>query len=777
MSGPVLILDATPEGPALSSAIRAAGYLVLHARPEDGAALAALRRPALVVLDADQPEALSLCGTLRGSPTSASLPILLVGRAGVTLQSTADAIVRGGDAFFPRPVDSSRLIQKLRTYLGEPPEPLSPMTTSAGSIVSSSIAVGPTLAPREKTFVLPEGGPAAPAPPATEAVPAGPERSDAPAAPPARPSEPAPAPAADLPLSTELRRVLSDVEQRLFPESPPLSFQSLPSEEDLEAFLPPELVDELAPGLGGDDDPSVDTFAGAFETESFQLGRADHSVVVSRVQAAVEAPAAPPVSVTELPPRPVRTEPVPPPSADPPSPVAAPAGDSATPDAPTPSSDAFAMGEAPTGLMVTQAPAFCAPPRVSSIPPPEPGAPARVTIQPPRASSVPPPEIAGAARATIPSPPPRVSSMPPPEVDPTSAAEGTPRPVLRLRGAAATEGELHETDLPTLLAAAWAGRLSGRLQLQQGDAEKVVHLWGGQVALVTSNLLEDRLVEVLWREGRIARPQYEQVRAMIAASGRRAGAILVERGVLRHEELFPIVRHHFEGILFSIFAWERGHWSVEGGALPRSERIVIDLPTPALIVEGLRRKLRPEAMAPKLGGPSTVLRRREVGLCELEAIGLVPEELEALARCDGMRPLSEVLAPGAELDLGAALYGLVVLGHLEVAALDEARPDARVALERQAGPSEVDRSRILERLRLARVADYFSVLGLPRGASGWEIRRAYLDLRRELAAGRAVDPSMADLSDGLAELREMVDEAYEILRDPELRGAYAAHLP
>ena len=67
------------------------------------------------------------------------------------------------------------------------------------------------------------------------------------------------------------------------------------------------------------------------------------------------------------------------------------------------------------------------------------------------------------------------------------------------------------------------------------------------------------------------------------------------------------------------------------------------------------------------------------------------------------------------------------------------------------------------------------MLGLTRGATGYEVRRAYLELRRELHRREAPFPE--DLAPILAELAEMVDEAYEVLRDPELRSSYLAHLP
>lgn len=811
MSGLVLILDGTPEGPELAAELRNAGHLVMHARPEDGSALAAHRRPALVVLDADAPGALSLCGILRNGPECQNLPIVLVGQSGLTLQSTADAIVRGGDAFFGRPVDHARLVQKVGTLLGTSPAAPAPTTgMPVAALVPDVVPRERTFVlgddapdaalPREPTFVLPPpvtGAPAAhsapapetppspsAAPPATRGAPTTPDAplppavagtprsfvalapplagtrpsTTAPPRPPPRPpSTPPRAPEADMPLSTELRRVLSDVEQRLFPDSPPLTFQGLPSEEDLDAFLPPELAEELGQGLeGGEDDASVDTFAGAFETESFRIGgEEDVSVIVPKPDLAPGTPDQTGVVASmpaETPARPARTEQVPAPHvseppAGPPTPVP-PAAAQATP---APTGGEVAMGDMATGLapFAPEPPAAVRGSRPPTAPPPAPAA---------EAGRAPVLEDDGAS--TSPGEEPGVG------------------PVLRLFGKSVQAGELHETDLPQLLASAYAGRLSGRVRLRRGDAEKVVHFVEGQVVLATSNLVEDRLVEVLWREGRIPRDQFEQVRAMIAGSGRRAGAILVERGVLRHEELFPLVRHHFEGIVWSVFSWESGQWRVEGGTPPGGEQILIDQPTPALILEGVRRKFTAEMLDKRLGGPSTVLRARGAGLCPLEATGLLPEERQALALCDGARTLGQITPPGAEIDLGAALYGLLVLGLVEVASRGPDEPAgswdrAEIDALRQA---EVDRARLLERLRLARTGDYFAVLGVNRGATGYEVRRAYLELRRELHVRRQ-GPLPVDLSPALAALVEMVDEAYEILRDPELRTSYLAHLP
>ena len=61
--------------------------------------------------------------------------------------------------------------------------------------------------------------------------------------------------------------------------------------------------------------------------------------------------------------------------------------------------------------------------------------------------------------------------------------------------------------------------------------------------------------------------------------------------------------------------------------------------------------------------------------------------------------------------------------------------------------------------------DYYSTLGVERGATEDEIRRAY----RKLA--RKYHPDVSKESDAEARMRD-VNEAYDVLRDQEKRQAY-----
>ena len=68
--------------------------------------------------------------------------------------------------------------------------------------------------------------------------------------------------------------------------------------------------------------------------------------------------------------------------------------------------------------------------------------------------------------------------------------------------------------------------------------------------------------------------------------------------------------------------------------------------------------------------------------------------------------------------------------------------------------------------------DYFAVLGVPRDATGYEVRRAYLELRRGFEPSRILTPRLRELEGDVKKIVAVLDEAYEILRDPARRERY-----
>src|SRR5690606_29087882 len=111
------------------------------------------------------------------------------------------------------------------------------------------------------------------------------------------------------------------------------------------------------------------------------------------------------------------------------------------------------------------------------------------------------------------------------------------------------------------------------------------------------------------------------------------------------------------------------------------------------------------------------------------------------------------------------------LGVLHVIA--PARPASEPA-RREVDPIDEEGIRLRVRARMALVeeGDYFALLGVSRSATSYEIRRAFLELRRVFEPARLLTAATADLAPDTRLIAEVLDEAYEILREPARRDRY-----
>lgn len=349
-----------------------------------------------------------------------------------------------------------------------------------------------------------------------------------------------------------------------------------------------------------------------------------------------------------------------------------------------------------------------------------------------------------------------------------------------------------DVDVATVLWALHDQRFTGKLRLVRARVEKQIWLHDGEAVFARSTATSDRLVDGLLRRGVLTRPQYETARRLAAKEPRRAGQLLVDAGFLKARELDVLLRDHLARVIDSTFVWTDGTWSTEPGDRT-DEPIQLEVPMAALILDGVRYRcdasdledrltqrvggrgplvprLRPPSDAGQLGGDE------RAALDELmESIGetfrLSAEEETWLRRFDGRHGVAALLADGADEQ---ALFAL--LFTLELAGCVDLREQPEPIVEGGQDPSRIDAERILERLRLAREADYFELLGVARDASRSEIRQAAAELGATFSDESLEQAARRRHARELRELRAALEEARDILTDDAMRSAYLAHL-
>ncbi|MDJ0766751.1 MAG: DUF4388 domain-containing protein [Myxococcota bacterium] len=347
---------------------------------------------------------------------------------------------------------------------------------------------------------------------------------------------------------------------------------------------------------------------------------------------------------------------------------------------------------------------------------------------------------------------------------------------LRFEDGDRWHGHLSETTIWQILTACFVDGLSGAVILERADIERHLFFDNGSLIVATSTAREDRLVELLFREGRLGNQAYRQATYTIGLSGRRAGAILVEQGLISSRELFPTVRHHYEYIIFDTFAWREGVWRYDPEAQPK-ERIILGATTPQLIIEGIRSHARPEDIESKIHEGTRPLAVPD-GICPLEDTGLLPEELEIYQAFDGATDIERL---AVQFDLGQGelmrlVAGLAALGLVQLKNDKAQAPSAGSVRTPDRASIEpgfrLERARVREKAEQVKEGSYFDLLEVPPGASGHEIRKAYKRLLGRFAFERFVVEELKDLQTEVRLILDVIDEAYEVLRNADLREMY-----
>jgi hypothetical protein len=225
------------------------------------------------------------------------------------------------------------------------------------------------------------------------------------------------------------------------------------------------------------------------------------------------------------------------------------------------------------------------------------------------------------------------------------------------------KGQLADLSVPEILQQLRAIGATGILTLVAGGARKAVYLKDGKIVFASSNLPNDRLGEILLREGKITVEEYDtSIKAI--SKGKRQGKALVEMGALGPKDLWEGIQFQVKEIVYSIFNWDEGTFHFEESSLPEKERITVDLDIADMLLEGIRRVDAGGRLQARYPEGDVLLERAE----GRTAGALESYERHVLELVDGERSVIEI---SRESEIGdnetlKVLYALLCTGVLRV---------------------------------------------------------------------------------------------------------------
>ena len=229
-----------------------------------------------------------------------------------------------------------------------------------------------------------------------------------------------------------------------------------------------------------------------------------------------------------------------------------------------------------------------------------------------------------------------------------------------------TRGELKD-NLPHLLAAFYNAKETGELGLQRGQVKKIIYFEGGMPVFALSNLVADRLGQFLVRAGKIDEETLKHAAEEAATTHQRTGDVLILMGSLTEEERLYYVGQQIKSILYSVFAWEDGAFTLSFQARARKEAIKLDIHPANLIMRGVKKLYKPERLQRLMPPEARPIPSPEPSF-NLSDVELQAWEAHLLPRCDGSRTAAELtqLAGKPDNEVLGTLVGLASLRILEL---------------------------------------------------------------------------------------------------------------
>jgi hypothetical protein len=762
----IFISDPSVEAERITQALRLAEFHVVDVPLSMLVARVAVQRPRVVILDADADGALDAIARMRELPDAESIDVVFCGRPGAVLSSAEDALAHEGSGFFSRPVNVPTLIKKVESLVSGSADEFTAAPSGRGSQPPVDGSADPSA--ESAASAAPSPSPLSSRPPASHPVPP----------PSLRPpvSQRMPPPSI---VSQELAELLSRAEESA--DQAPASDRPVPSpEEEIEAVLPEDVLAALDAPLEGDDDddevegPSRVTTSG---------GRGGTTGV--RDPAAVARPAS-----------------------TAPEPLTHDGSASAhqTQGEPLPMSTAALRTHDGSTVQrsLTRADADAPPHPFASDPN------SAVPSPPRRASSIPPPthlqpspsvlsttlgsELLIQQGAMIGAPPLAPFGQPQSQMQSSGSMPLSPVPsTFDDRAPAPNEtsgraGSVPDTrgpyplgvgDAPRVLAQAISARETGTLTFDAPSGVRRIVLREGDIVTAASGVDSESLLAFLGARGDLPRERVEALAGRLPPYGRHAGAALVAQGALGQEQLWPVLRAHAEYLMGQVLLVDAGTAMLEAeapGRLKTEPSVFGGAPGAEIFVEVVRRVVASsEAMRLCGGGTAVVGEGARAAL--LRECGLGAAEVETIRTARGQR-LDAIVASYPDTDLASVVYALWLLGIVEMvrSVLERSQRGHALRSGETRSPDIIDedavRDRIRARLELVDEGDYFALLGIPHSATGYEVRRAYLDLRRAFEPSRVLTPTLVDLAEDVRRISNVLEEAYEILGDNARRERY-----
>ena len=318
--------------------------------------------------------------------------------------------------------------------------------------------------------------------------------------------------------------------------------------------------------------------------------------------------------------------------------------------------------------------------------------------------------------------------------------------------------------VPLILKKVLKDKSDGELIVAGSNFTKSLYFLNGNLVFARTNVIEERLGEILFKIGKIDQKQYYGIAELIKTSSDRIGKILVNNNILNQRDLFFALIFQLRTIATSVFSLISGEWNFisEPPEVPEDSKFSISLP--GIISEGTTKignisyfKNKFFYKTPKTYSINDSVKEFLAG----PDIAFF-NEVSQYANLSSEQILEKMKIP--EEVFWKRLILFYLLNVIEF---------VDVAIDKELGKNIDEIILLYEQLRSNRL-DYYQLLGLKNNATPGEIKSMYFEFARKYHPDRIATAPDPEIKEKANYVFAEVNKAYETLSSPDKKNEYDA---
>lgn len=352
---------------------------------------------------------------------------------------------------------------------------------------------------------------------------------------------------------------------------------------------------------------------------------------------------------------------------------------------------------------------------------------------------------------------------------------------IGLRNVGPLRGHIRDFRLEDTMIGLQRSGKTGILTVVCGDVVKKVYVKNGDMIFSASNSDEDRLGDMLLREGKITKEQFDHSVAELKRTGQRQGGILVQLEYLAPAALVAAVTRQVEGIIMGLFLLDNGTFEFKERPLPTEELITLKLSAANLIYYGIRNKIGPDLLHTIMPPGDAVLSFTSNLLDLFQDIKLDRSGKRIISCIDGTSTIDKILSI-TKMEKSEGLRTICALLSARVIETNSDRSPSTKASESfikelfEENPGPITDPRFIEMVENmhGKLGDmgHYEVLGITPKASLPEIKSAYYKKAKRFHPDMHFYVTDESLKDKLSDIFVSISRAYSALSSHPKREEY-----